>query len=177
MGPRKSKFMELLKPDTISLSSLQHFSRSKTLLINKEGVVYRFKQLVKDYWYIVIPVDLSTSVIWYSVILFCLKSGVNLEEVLYSLGLSKKSLEKLPKSGGYHAMAFFCYNVIFPIRLTVSIMLSAALISRLVKIRPGYLRTSSSIAQAVRDTGRNLRVKYKQKVVEVKIDNKQQKKS
>ena len=81
--------MELLKPDTISLSSLQQFSRSKTLLVNKEGVVYRFKHLVKDYWYIVIPVDLSTSVIWYSVILFCLKSGVNLEEVLYSLGLSK----------------------------------------------------------------------------------------
>ena len=85
---------------------------------------------------------------------------------MYSLGLSEKSLEKLPKSGGYHALAFFCYNVITPIRLTVSIMLSVALISRMVKTRPGYLKTSSSIAQAARDTGKNLRVRYKQKVVE-----------
>ena len=166
LGTRKSKYRELPNPDVISLYSLQHVSTSKTLLADKKGMVVRFKQLVKDYWYVVIPVDLSTSVIWYLAILFCLKSGVNLEEVLYSLGLSEKSLEKLPKSGGYHALAFFCYNVITPIRLTVSIMLSVALISRIVKTRPGYLKTSSSIAQAARDTGKNLRVRYKQKVVE-----------
>merc|ERR1712179_152608 len=176
LGPRKSKNMYIELPKLDIISSLKHLSTSKTRLANKEGVVFRFKQLVKDYWYVVIPVDLGTSVIWYLAILFCLKSGVDLEEVLSSLSLSEKSLEKLPKSGGYHALAFFCYNVISPIRHTVSIMFSVALSSRLVKTIPGYLRTSSSIAQAALDTGKNLKVRYKQKVVAEKIDNKHHRK-
>ena len=44
----------------------------------RERVTSRFKQLVNDYWYISIPVDVSTTFVKYGVIFITLKFGVDL---------------------------------------------------------------------------------------------------
>ena len=142
-----------LLPPRCALSICSRQVSTSHTMLEKEGLIGRFKQMVKDYWYIIIPVDLGTSAIWYGAIFLTLKSGVDLVEVLSSLGVSEKTLEKLPSAGvdnGYHALTLLCYNVITPIRLTVSIAVSAALVSRLNKTQPGYLKTSSRIAKHIR---------------------------
>ena len=129
----------------------------------------RFKQMVKDYWYIIIPVEISTTVVWYGSIYLSLKSGVDLVDLLTSMGVSENTLQKLPDVNGaygYHALAFFCYKVITPVRHGLSIAISAAVVSKLEKTRPGYLRTSSSIAKEARETGDEMREKYEEKVIE-----------
>ena len=127
----------------------------------------RFKQMVKDYWYVIIPVEVGTSVIWYGAIFISLKSGVDLVEILTTMGVSENTLGKLPSAGGdygYHALTFLCYNVISPIRYTISLAISAALVSRLGKTRPGYLRTSSNIAKDARGTGEDIRDRFEEKM-------------
>ena len=131
----------------------------------------RFKQMVKDYWYVIIPVEISTSLIWYGSIYITLKSGVDLVDVLTQIGVSEQTLGKLPSAEGnygYHALAFLCYKVISPIRHGLSLAISAALVTRLNKTRPGYLRTSSSIAKEAKETGEEIREKYDEKVAEGK---------
>merc|ERR1712096_262049 len=133
-------------------SNTRQISTSQTLA-RKEGMMVRFKQMVKDYWYVIIPVEISTSLIWYGSIYIT------------------QTLGKLPSAEGnygYHALAFLCYKVISPIRHGLSLAISAALVTRLNKTRPGYLRTSSSIAKEAKETGEEIREKYDEKVAEGK---------
>jgi len=129
----------------------------------------RFKQMLKDYWYIIIPVEIGTSVFWYGAIFLSLKSGVDIVQILTSMGVSEHTLGKLPNAGGdtgYHALTFICYKVISPIRHTISIGITAGIVSWLNKTRPGYLRTSSSLAQDARDRGEDIRDRYEEKKAE-----------
>jgi len=129
----------------------------------------RFKQMLKDYWYIIIPVEIGTSVFWYGAIFISLKSGVDIVHILTNIGVSEATLGKLPNAGGdtgYHALAFICYKVISPIRHTISIGITAGIVSWLNKTRPGYLRTSSSLARDARDRGEDIRDKYEEKKAE-----------
>jgi hypothetical protein len=163
--------LHLLPPSSILSSHTRDISTSQTRLTKKEGVMARFKQMVKDYWYVIIPVEIGTSVIWYGAIFISLKSGVDLVEILATMGVSENTLGKLPSAGGdygYHALTFLCYKVISPIRHTISLAISAALVSRLEKTRPGYLRTSSNIAKDARGTGEDMRDRYEEKVAEGK---------
>ena len=91
--------------------------------------------------------------------------------LLTTMGVSEDTLLKLPDVNGvygYHALAFLCFKVISPVRHGLSIAISAAVVSRLEKTRPGYLKTSSSIAKEARDTGDEMREKYEEKVIEGK---------
>jgi len=131
----------------------------------------RFKQMVKDYWYIIIPVEIGTGVMWYGGIFIMLKSGVDIVQILDSAGVSESTLSKLPNAGGeagYHALAFICWKVISPIRHTVSLGITAAVVSWLEKTRPGYLKTSSSIARDAREKGEDIREIYEEKKAEGK---------
>ena len=49
-----------------------HFCTSCTLLKEKHGkgqekggIIKKFKKMMKDYWYVLIPVHVATSVVWY----------------------------------------------------------------------------------------------------------------
>merc|ERR1719470_402462 len=153
----------------LCLDQAREISTSQAMLSKKEGVMVRFKQMVKDYWYIIIPVEAGTSVIWYGAIFVSLKSGVDIVDLLLTIGVSENTLAKLPSAGGdygYHALAFVCYKVISPLRHLISLGISGALVSRLEKTRPGYLRTSSSIAKEARETGEDMKEKYDEKVAE-----------
>ena len=58
----------------------------------KESTLGKLKQMIKDYWYIIIPVEIVTSVGWYGAIFLSLKSGVDIIEILTNMGLSQETL-------------------------------------------------------------------------------------
>jgi len=149
--------------------SVRCLSTSQILYGENKSLMARFKQMVKDYWYIIIPVEIGTSVVWYGAIFLSLKSGVDLVEILTNIGVSKETLGKLPDAGGdygYHALTFVCYKVISPIRHALSLAITAGVVSGLQKTRPGFLPTSSYIAKEARETGEDLREKYGDRVAE-----------
>merc|ERR1719153_1999427 len=158
----------LLLPKLNQFPLNSNFSTTQTLLAKKLGVMTRFKQMVKDYWYIIIPVEAVTSVLWYGSIYIALRSGVDIGDLLTTLGIPE---DKLPSSGGgagYHAITFFCYKIISPLRHTLSIGITGAIVTGLNKTRPGYLRTSSSIAHDAREAGADMMEKYDDKLAEGK---------
>ena len=48
--------------------------------------------MIKDYWYVIIPVEVVTSVMWYGAIFLSLKGGVDIVQVLTNLGVSEQTL-------------------------------------------------------------------------------------
>merc|ERR1719495_2433819 len=140
-----------------------------TQTLAKESTFSKLKQMIRDYWYVIIPVEVVTSVMWYGGFFLMLKSGVDIVQLLSNIGVSQQTLSKLPASGGdagYHALAFICYKAISPIRHGVSLAISAAVVARLQKTKPGYLKTSSVIVKEAKETGEDMREKYNEKVAE-----------
>lgn len=128
--------------------------------------------MIRDYWYIIIPVELGTSLAWYASIYLSLKSGLDIVQVLHNIGVSEEVLvQHLPNSGaeyGYHALAFICYKVISPVRHALSLAISAWLVTWLKRTRPGWLPTSSRIAKEGRERGREQVENAKEKYSEAK---------
>lgn len=115
----------------------------------------KLKQMVKDYWYIIIPVEVALSILSYGSIYISLQSGLDIVSLLKSLGASEATLAKLPSAeAGYHALAFICYKVTSPLRHGISLAISTVVVARLEKTRPGYLRTSGQLAQEGKEKGR-----------------------
>ena len=48
--------------------------------------------MIKDYWYIIIPVEVVTSIGWYGLFFFSLRSGVDIVEILTNMGVSEQTL-------------------------------------------------------------------------------------
>merc|ERR1712004_654754 len=70
-------------------------------------------------------------------------------------GASEATLAKLPSAeAGYHALAFILYKVISPLRHAISLAISSVVVARLESTRPGYLRTSSQLAQEGKERGK-----------------------
>ena len=62
--------------------------------------------------YIIIPVEVATSIFWYSAFYLTLQSGFDIIALLESMGASQATLAKLPSAeAGYHALAFILYKV------------------------------------------------------------------
>ena len=125
--------------------------------------------------YIIIPVEVATSIFWYSAFYLTLQSGFDIIAMLESMGASEATLAKLPSAeAGYHALAFILYKVsqselhflindsvtelstqvISPLRHAISLAISSVVVARLESTRPGYLRTSSQLAQEGKERGK-----------------------
>jgi len=48
----------------------------------KTGIVAKFKQMFKNYWYILVPVHVATSIVWFGSFYFMCKSGVDVVAIL-----------------------------------------------------------------------------------------------
>ena len=70
--------------------SIRDLSTSQILF--KESTFSKLKQMIKDYWYVIIPVEVVTSVMWYGAIFLSLKGGVDIVQVLTNLGVSEQTL-------------------------------------------------------------------------------------
>ena len=65
---------------------------STSQILFKDSTFGRLKQMIKDYWYVIIPVEVVTSVIWYGAIFISLKGGVDIVQVLTNMGVSEQTL-------------------------------------------------------------------------------------
>jgi len=133
----------------------------------KEGIVKKFKKMTKDYWYVLIPVHVATSIVWFGGFYMMIKSGVDIISVLESLHVSKSYLEKLEGSeAGYYALAYACYKVATPARYTVTVGGTSYTIVKLEK--RGLLKKSSEVADSIKDKKDEMKEKMEDKKDEMK---------
>ena len=64
--------------DASTKSELSNKDCSETPVAKKPSIFQRMKQLTKDYWYILIPVHIATSIGWVSIFYVAVKKYVNL---------------------------------------------------------------------------------------------------
>ena len=83
----------------------------------KNGIIKKFKKMWKDYWYVVIPVHVVTSVGWYGGFYLLIKSGVDIPAMLEWIGTSEAYVDKLRHSDlGTLALMVVCYKFATPVR-------------------------------------------------------------
>ena len=81
------------------------------------NIFQKFKKMSKDYWYVLVPVHLATSIVWFGGFYVMCKSGVDVAALLQWVGVSETYVEKLSNSEmGYAALAYACYKIATPIR-------------------------------------------------------------
>jgi len=115
------------------------------------GIVKRFKQMFKDYWYVLLPVHVATSAVWLGGFYISLKSGVDIVGMLESLGTSERILDYLRHSeAGYIALSYACYKIATPARYAVTVGGTTLAISKLKDT--GYLKSTSEVASQLRES-------------------------
>ncbi|KAK2585614.1 hypothetical protein KPH14_010239 [Odynerus spinipes] len=112
-------------------------------LPNKQlSVFQKMKQLTKDYWHILIPVHILTSIGWVAIFYTLIKNGVDVVSMLEKMHLSEKYLEMIRNSGaGDWALTYALYKLFTPARYTVTIGGTTMSIRYLNRL--GYLKASS----------------------------------
>ncbi|XP_072936929.1 uncharacterized protein C18orf19 homolog A [Epargyreus clarus] len=101
----------------------------------KPGLIQRFKEMYRDYWYVLLPVHVTTSAIWFGSFYYVVRSGFDVISLLESVGVAEKLLTPLRESGaGYFALAFALYKLITPLRYAVTVGGTTYAIRRLTAI-------------------------------------------
>ncbi|XP_043284203.1 protein FAM210A isoform X2 [Venturia canescens] len=91
-------------------------------LEKKPSVFQKMKQMTKDYWHILIPVHVVTSIGWISIFYMAAKNGVDIIRILEAMNLSERYLDILRGSNaGHWAVAYALYKLFTPIRYTVTV--------------------------------------------------------
>ncbi|KAJ8729266.1 hypothetical protein PYW08_000847 [Mythimna loreyi] len=88
----------------------------------KQGVIQKFKVMYRDYWYVLIPVHVATSIFWFGSFYYIVRSGVDVLALLQSIGVSESIIGPLRDShAGYFAIALAMYKLATPLRYAVTI--------------------------------------------------------
>ncbi|XP_018333309.1 uncharacterized protein C18orf19 homolog A [Agrilus planipennis] len=88
----------------------------------KTTLFQRFKQMYRDYWYVLVPVHLVTSAAWFGGFYYLAKSGVDVVAILESMHISERIVNPLRDSSlGYIAVSYALYKIATPLRYTVTL--------------------------------------------------------
>ncbi|KAG4079134.1 hypothetical protein HA402_001105 [Bradysia odoriphaga] len=88
----------------------------------KQGIVARFKELTRKYWYVLVPVHVVTSAGWLAGFYYLSTSGVDMVALLQALSINESIIDKLKDSSmGHYAITYMCYKIATPVRYTVTI--------------------------------------------------------
>lgn len=116
----------------------------------KVSIFQKFKKMSKDYWYVLVPVHVATSIVWFGGFYAMCKSGVDVAALLQTFGVSEAYVEKLSNSEmGYAALAYACYKVATPARYTVTVGGTTMTVKYLNDL--GYLKTSHQVAEQFKE--------------------------
>ena len=125
----------------------------------------RYKKLLKEYWYVLIPTHFFTSAVWFSSLYLLAKSGIKIDiDAILDLNILPESLAKALKNGslGSLALALALYKVVSPFRYMSTVYIAVPTIRVLVRrgiIKPIPKLTSSSKIQREISNIRNRIVK------------------
>ncbi|XP_063979527.1 protein FAM210A isoform X2 [Diachasmimorpha longicaudata] len=88
----------------------------------KTSIFQKMKQLTKDYWYILVPVHIVTSIGWVSIFYVAAKNGVDVIQLMEYLNLSEKYINIIKNSNaGHWAFVYALYKIFTPLRYTVTV--------------------------------------------------------
>lgn len=94
----------------------------------------KFKSVVKQYWYIAVPVHLGTSVIWFGTFFGATKAGLDFVPALEKTSLPVKYIEPLKKGNvGNLAQALVLYKLVAPLRYASTLAVTRSVIRSLKK--------------------------------------------
>ncbi|VVC99869.1 unnamed protein product [Leptidea sinapis] len=128
----------------------------------KRGLIQRFKEMYRDYWYVLVPVHMATSAIWFGGFYYAVRSGVDVVSLFESLGVSEKLMEPLKQTGvGYFALAFAMYKAVTPLRYAVTIGGTTVAIKKLTAI--GWIKPVPSkerLKEMLQEKKENLHDKF-----------------
>ena len=86
----------LLNNEALKLMQPHYLVQTRYLFttqkLAKESTLSKIKQMIRDYWYVIIPVEVVTSVMWYGGFFLMLKSGVDIVQLLTNIGVSEQTL-------------------------------------------------------------------------------------
>ncbi|GFS88329.1 protein FAM210A [Nephila pilipes] len=82
----------------------------------------RYKKMLKEYWYVLIPVHLVTSAFWFGGFYYSAKSGLDIIPILEYMSLPEVLIEPLRNSSlGHIAVASALYKLATPARYMVTL--------------------------------------------------------
>ncbi|RZC34488.1 C18orf19 -like B [Asbolus verrucosus] len=131
----------------------------------KPSLFQRFKQMYKDYWYVLVPVHLVTSAAWFGGFYYLAKSGVDIVAILESWNVSDKITNPLKDSSmGYLAVSYALYKIATPARYTITLGGTTISINYLKKwgyikpvpskerLKEMYLEKKDNLLETMRET-------------------------
>lgn len=89
-----------------------------------QGIFQRFKIMAKNYWYIVLPVHIVTSTVWFGSFYFIASCGVDIPALLESLGFPNWIIDKVRDGNSwtsYLVIAYGLYKIFTPLRYMVTL--------------------------------------------------------
>lgn len=89
-----------------------------------QNIFQRFKNMAKKYWYIVLPVHLVTSTVWFGSFYFLASSGVDIPALLETFGLPEWVINKVKDGNSwtsYLVIAYGLYKIFTPFRYMVTL--------------------------------------------------------
>ncbi|CAG9784249.1 unnamed protein product [Diatraea saccharalis] len=105
----------------------------------KPGLIQKFKQMYRDYWYVLVPVHMATSAIWFGGFYYAVRSGFDVLGMLEAWGVKESLIAPLrDSSAGYFALAFALYKIATPLRYAVTVGGTTFAINKLTAV--GWIR-------------------------------------
>lgn len=89
-----------------------------------QNIFQRFKTIGKKYWYIVLPVHLVTSTVWFGSFYFIASSGIDVPALLDSLRFPDWIIDKVRDGNSwtsYLVIAYGLYKIFTPLRYMVTL--------------------------------------------------------
>ncbi|KAH8419806.1 hypothetical protein KR009_002721 [Drosophila setifemur] len=135
---------------TDNSSKLRHTSSSDLFgEAANMGLFAKFKHMYKQYWYVLIPVHVLTSVGWFGGFYYLSKSGVDVPALLQYVHLSENIIEKVQGSDmGHYAIAYLCYKVATPLRYALTLGCTTVSIKYLVQ--HGYIKPMPTKSELIK---------------------------
>ncbi|XP_032683469.1 uncharacterized protein C18orf19 homolog A isoform X2 [Odontomachus brunneus] len=108
----------------------------------KVSIFQKMKQMTKDYWHVLIPVHVVTSIGWVAIFYTAVRNGVDIVQLLEYMNFSGKYVDVVCNSGaGDWAITYALYKIFTPLRYTVTIGGTTMAIRHLSKL--GYVKAPS----------------------------------
>jgi len=124
----------------------------------KLGLFARFKAMYKDYWYVLVPVHVVTSVGWFGAFYKVSSSGVDIAYYLRKFGVNETVIKHVTASSmGHIAVAWALYKIATPARYAVT--LGGTHYSINVLKNMGYIKPAKELMAKGRDKIQSLKDK------------------
>ncbi|XP_017788851.1 PREDICTED: angiotensin-converting enzyme-like [Habropoda laboriosa] len=106
----------------------------KTEPVKKQSVFQKMKQMTKDYWHVLIPVHVVTSLGWVGLFYVTITNGVDIARIMELLHVNQKYIDTVRNSSaGNWTLTYILYKIFTPLRYTVTIGCTTMAIRRLSK--------------------------------------------